>query len=62
MLRVTLVDIVEGCDVDVDALLLYHFGGSGAGVWVWTLAVDRGKTGLQCGEQLESFIAAKGYK
>jgi hypothetical protein len=62
MLRVTLVDIVEGCDVDVDALFLYHFGGSGAGVWVWTLAVDRGKTGVQCGEPLEKFIAAKGYK
>ena len=45
MLRVTLVDIIEGCEVDVDALLLYHFGGSGAGICVWTLAVDRGKTG-----------------
>lgn len=45
MLRVTSVDIVEGSNVDVDALVLYHLGGSGTGILVWVIGAEGGKSG-----------------
>jgi hypothetical protein len=42
VLQVRLGEVAEGCEVDVDALILYHLDGSDASLCVWTMLMVGG--------------------